>query len=118
MNIYVAAQVTLLATFHALGLGWSIFFPFHYRRFKVNERIKYIHAATLVLSLVVPAIPALLPLIHGYTVISGSSELCVVRDIDSTYYTLVLPISILMATATSVLIILFWRLFKVVVLMQ
>ncbi len=107
------AQIILLVTFHALGLGWSILFPFHYRRFKISGRIKYIHVATIVLSLVVPTIPALLPLIHGYTITSGPFGFCVPRDIDTTYFTLALPTSILMAITTSVFVSLFWRLLKV-----
>ena len=114
VNVYLVAQVTLLVVFHALGLGWSILFPFHYRRFKATTKIKFIHVATIVLGLVVPTIPALLPLIHGYTITSGPFGFCVARDIVTTYFTLALPKSILMAITTSVFVILFWRLLKVI----
>ena len=103
VNVYIVAQVILLTVFHALGLGWSILFPFHYQRFKATRKIKFIHVATIVLSVVVPIIPALLPLIHGYTITSGPFGYCVAQNIDTTYFTLVLrPLSILMATITSV----------------
>ena len=116
VSIYLVAQFILLVVFHALGLGWSILFPFHYRRFKATRKIKFIHVATIVLGVVVPIIPALLLLIHGYTITSGPIGYCVARDIDTTYFTLALPISILMAITTSVFIILFWRLLKVIIL--
>lgn len=109
----MVAQVTLLVTFHALGLCWGVAFPFHYRRFKTGGRIKYIHAFSVVLGLVLPAIPALLHLIYGYSIAIGPINVCVVRNIGVSYFTLTLPISVLMAMATSSLVILFWKLFKV-----
>ena len=114
MNVYIVAQVILLTVFHALGIGWSILFPFHYRRFKATRKIKFIHVATIVLGVVVPIIPALLLLLHGYTITSGPFGYCVARNIDTTYFTLVLPLSILMAITTSVFVILFWRILKVI----
>jgi hypothetical protein len=100
-------------TFHALGLCWGVTFPFHYRRFKILGRIKYIHALSVVLGLILPAIPALLHLIYGYSFAIGPISACVVQDIGVSYFTLALPISILLAMASSSLVILFWKLFKV-----
>ena len=110
---YAIAQITLLVTYHALSLGWSIMFPFHYRRLKVDGRIKYIHASTVTLGLVLPAIPALLLVIHGYTILPGPYEFCVSQNIHIAFFTLALPMSILLATTTSVFVILFWRILKV-----
>ena len=86
--------------------------PFHSTT-KTEGRIKYIHAFSVVLGLVLPAIPALLHLIYGYSITIGPISVCVVRNIGVSYFTLTLPISILMAMATSSLVILFWKLFKV-----
>ena len=113
INSYVVAQVTLLVSFHALGLCWGVAFPFHYRRFKTEGRIKHIHATTVVLGLILPAIPALLHLIYGYSIAIGPISVCIVQNIGVSYFTLTLPISILMAISTSSLVILFWKLFKV-----
>ena len=113
VSSYAIVQIILLVTFHAMGLGWSIMFPFHYRRFKTNGRIKYIHASTVALSLVLPAIPALLLTIHGYIVIPGPFEFCIPRNIDIAYFTITLPISILLATTTSIFVLLFWKILKV-----
>ena len=76
MNTYVPAQMSLLVAFHALGLCWGIVFPFHYRRFKTEGRIKYIHVITVVLTLVLPTIPTLLHFIDGYRIILGSLAVC------------------------------------------
>ena len=115
VGVYLLVQITLLVTFHALGLCWGIMFPFHYRRFKAYDRIKYIHASTVVLGLVLPAIPALLHLIDGYTIGLGHRSVCVGRDMSLNYFFVTLPISILVAVTTSVFVILLWKIFKVTV---
>ena len=112
-NSYLLVQITLWGTFHALGLCWGIVFPFHYRRFKIEGRIKYIHVITVVLGLVLPAISALVPLIDGYTITPSPIDRCVGRNEIIIFFTTILPISVLMAVSSSVLIILFWIIFKV-----
>ena len=113
VHTYGLVQAALWVTFHALGLCWGIVFPFHYRRFKTEGRIKYIHVTTVVLAFVLPAIPALLHLIEGYSIAPGSFGICFGRNKAIVYFTMILPMSILLATTTSVLVILFWKIFKV-----
>ena len=99
--------------FHTLGMCWSIVFPFHYRRFKTEGRIKYIHAFTVVVGLVLPVIPALLPLIDGYVIIPGQFNFCSGRNIDIIFFAVDFPASILVATSTTMLVIIFWKIYKV-----
>ena len=113
MNTYTFGQISLLVAFHALGLCWGIVFPFHYKRVKAEGRIKYIHVTTVVLAFVLPAIPALLHLIEGYSIAPGSFGICFGQNKAIVYFTMILPMSILLATATSVLVISFWKIFKV-----
>ena len=112
-NSYLFLQVALWGTFHALGLCWIILFPFHYRRFKIECRIKYIHITTLIIGLVLPAIFALVPLTDGYTLSQSPTDSCLPRNMVIVYYTLTLPISILMAASSTGLLILFWTILKV-----
>ena len=114
MNIYVLTQVTLLLTFHSFGLFWSIVFPFHYRRFKLEKKIKYVHITTLVLFLVLPLFPALLHLIDGYRVGFGPLNSCAGHNRAVTYATTALPISIMLAITSSLMVIIFWTIFKVI----
>ncbi len=111
--IYVLLLTTLFLTFHAVGLSWGIIFPFHYRRFKAQGRIKYIHASTVVLGLVLPAIPALLHLIHGYTIGIDVHSGCIGRNESIAYFFVTLPVNILAAVTTIVFMILLWKIFKV-----
>jgi hypothetical protein len=103
----------LWGTFHALGLCWGIAFPFHYRRFKTEGRVKYVHIITVVLGVALPTIPALVPLVDGYTITLSGFDVCGGRNVAITFFTTILPISVLMAASSTVLIILFWIIFKV-----
>ena len=113
MHTYRTLQIGLLVMFHALGLCWGIMFPSHYRRLKTEGRIKYIHVTTVVLALVLPAISALLHLIDGYSIAPGPIDVCIGQNMAVTYFTTILPVSILLAMATLVLVIMFWKILKV-----
>lgn len=108
---YLLVQIFLWGAFHGLGLTWGLVFPFHYRRFKTGGKLKYIHAITVTLGLVLPAISALLPLIEGYTL--NQTTNCVGRNRAVTFFITILPISVLLAVASTSLIILLWTIFKV-----
>ena len=99
--------------FHAIGLCWGILFPFHFRQMKTEQKLKYYHITTVLLALVLPAFPALIHLRDGYTIADTPTTLCVGRNVAVTFFALILPLSGLMAVATSALIIMFWKILKV-----
>ena len=85
---YLLLQITLWGTFHALGLCRGIMFPFYYRRFKTEGRIKYVHVIIVILGLVLPAISALVPLVGGYTITSSKiGDHCFGRNTAITFFT-------------------------------
>ena len=63
--------------------------------------------------MVLPAIAALVPLIDGYTITPIPLDSCIGRNVVVTYFTTILPVSVLMAAITTVLVFLFWTIFKV-----
>ena len=75
--------------------------------------MKYVHITTVLLALFLPTIPALLHLKHGYTMTDTPTTVCTGRDAAVTFFTLILPASILLAVATSMLVIIFWTILKV-----
>ena len=99
--------------FHALGILGGVEFPFKYRKFKVEGKVKYVHISTVVVAVILPLAPALLPLIDGYSIVPSSLDVCFSRNAALTYFTLVLPFSILFALATTILIAMFWKILKV-----
>ena len=111
--MYGVAQLGLFVLFHAVGLCWGVLFPFHFRQFKAEEKLKYIHITTVLIALLLPMVPALLHLEKGYGVASSPTVVCLGRSVDVTFFSLVLPLSAILAVATSILIIMFWIIFKV-----
>lgn len=99
--------------FHALGILGGVEFPFKYRIFKAEGKLKYVHISTVVIGIILPLVPALLPLIDGYSIIPSSLDVCFSQNPVITYFTLVLPFSILFALATTILIAMFWKIVKV-----
>ena len=110
---YGLAQLVLWVTFHAVSLCWGILFPFHFRRMKADKKLKYIHITTVLSALLLPTIPALLLLKDGYVIIDTPTTFCAGRSAAHTFYALILPLSIMLAIATSAFIIMLWILLKV-----
>ena len=80
---------------------------------KSDKKLKYIHISTVLTALILPVIPSLLLLSDGYVIIDRPTTFCVGRSPDYTYYALILPLSILLAVATSAFIITLWIIMKV-----
>ena len=94
---------------------WSVPFPLHLRKFRAEKKLKYVHVTTVLVALFLPLVPALLHLIRGYSLGNTPTVVCLGRSIAVTFYSFVLPLSIVSAivTVTSLLVILFWIIFKV-----
>jgi hypothetical protein len=92
-------------------LFWKIQFPFHAKRF---GKSRIIHLLVVLLALFVPTIPVIVSFSTGGFVSSNNPPLlCVSRSRDAAYYTLALPISIIMATGTSLLVMVLITVIKV-----
>ena len=111
--VYGVLQLNIWAMFHALGLCWGIAFPFHYRRFKLEDKIKYIHIVTVTIALLLPTVPALLYLKSGYAALFTPTRVCTGRSLAVTYFAFLLPSSIVLATMTFALGVVFWTILKV-----
>jgi len=82
----------------------GIQFPFHARSFKTTVRIKYIHIAMVIVGLVLPTLPVIVTFTAGNSSSRGFGQmrfppiLYTSLQRDPTFYSLVLPINILIAT--------------------
>ena len=101
LHTYLIVQISLWILFHALGI------------LKAQGKLKYAHISSVVIAIILPLVPALLPLIDGYSIVLSSFDVCFGRNVALTYFTLVLPFSILIAFATTILIAMFWKIVKV-----
>ena len=98
--------------YHALGVCWIITFPLHYR--SNLKMIKRIHTASITAALVLPAIPALLPLvIGGYSPYYSPPQFCSGRHFEVTYYTFLLPAVIILTVKLFALMLVFCIILRV-----
>ena len=104
---------------HVVSLFWGIQFPFRARSFKTTGRIKYIHIAMVIVGLVLPTLPVIVtftagnPSTRGFGLMRFPPILCTSWQRDPTFYSLVLPINILLAIGVPLVIIVFWTIHKV-----
>jgi len=104
---------------HVVSLFWGIQFPFHARLFKTTGRIKYIHITMVIVGLVLPTLPVIVaftagnPSSRGFRPTRFPPILCTSLQRDPTFYSLVLPINILIAVGVPLVIIIFWTIHKV-----
>ena len=96
------------------ALFWKVQFPLHSRSFETAHRTKYIHVIMVVLALLIPLIPVITSEIKGgYTMTRFPTILCTGSDKDVTFYTMVLPITIILGIGTSILVFIFWKIHTV-----
>ena len=102
-----------------VSLFWKIRFPFHARSFETAHRIKYIHITMVIVGLVLPTLPVIVaftagnPSTRGFGLTRFPPILCTSLQSDPTFYSLVLPINIVLAIGVPLLIVLFWIIHKV-----
>ena len=89
--------------------------PFHFTFgvMKTGKTLKYYHITTVLLALILPTLPALIHLYDGYTIGNSPTTVCLGRNVAVTFFALILPLSGLIAVASSALIILFGKILKV-----
>ena len=110
---YCVVQFTVWTVLHAVFLLWGVRRPFSYQRFKNSGRIVYAHIVSVILGVIVPIPSALLPLIDGYVVTATPTIACAGRNLDITYYTFILPMSVTLGTTSCLLVLIVWTIFKV-----
>jgi len=100
---------------YVVSLFWDIKFPFHARSFETAHRIKYIHITMVTVGLVLPTLPVIVAFSAGNPSTRGfrlTRFLCTSLQRDPTFYSLVLPINIVLAIGVPLLTILFWIIHK------
>lgn len=127
MFYYCLIQITLWWFFHIAALFWAFRFPLHFRAYQKLNRMRYIHLACVVLGLVLPAIPVVVtigdyatdekdrgtPRGMGFGFTNFPPILCAGVDADASFYSLILPITILTEAGMTLLIFTFWDVRKV-----
>ena len=105
---------------HVVSLFWGIQFPFHFRSFKIAHRVKYIHIPMMIVGLVLPALPVIVafsagePSRRGFGLSTFPPTNCdSLQSAPATFYSLVLPVNLILVTGIPLLVIIFWIIHKV-----
>ena len=134
---YGLLQLSVWWFIHTGITFWKAFFPFHSRSFEVSGRMKYVHAASLVIGMLFPFLPVVTSMVKfavdvqqktdnstsslqlflsgglGFSVSRFPPILCTASDPEAVFYTLVLPIDIILLVGCSFLLIIFWSIHRV-----
>lgn len=111
---YSLLQISLLWLFHVFTLFWTIRFPLHFTAFRKTTRFKYLHISMLCAALFVPAIPIVVMLnTRGFVNSRFPPLFCLARNDDATFYTFILPATIILALGISLLMWTYWILYMV-----
>lgn len=101
----------------AIILFWGVKYPFSYRKAKNKGKTRYAHAAGGLLAVLLP-LTVLVNLNDGYRISVDSPYNCIGRNPDYRYYTFFLPLSIIVAATSFLLVLVFWIIFREFVLMK
>ena len=126
---YVLLQLAVFWFCNVSILFWKIRFPFHSRSFQVTNRIKYVHITAITLCIFVPFIPIIATMSQnahgksaaeavkgglGFGIIRFPPIFCLGTNADTTFYSLILPILVILMVGMTMLITLFWIIHKVI----
>lgn len=136
ISSYTLLQIAIWWLFHTTTLFWTIFFPFSTRSYKSSRRLKCAYATSIILGFTIPLVPVIAsmsefafrvdsdPLLQiqnitfasgglGYANFRFPPILCTATSGDVVFYTLALPINIIVMVGVTELILLFWKIHKV-----
>ena len=125
---YALLQLAVFWLSHVLALFWGLAFPFHARRYKKQQKVKYVHLTCIVLGILIPFIPIIATASQyahgkspaqavkgglGFGMTSLPSVLCNGIDSDTTFYSLILPIIVIIMIGMTILVLVFCIIHKV-----
>lgn len=111
---YAYWQLSICWIAHIASMFWAVWFPFHALRFETTDRYKYIHLTVVLLALILPGIPAGIHFAtDGFEFGRYPSITCIGRNSRINFYVIILPAALANAVALSLLIPIFWIVYKV-----
>ena len=111
---YCFMQIAVLWICHVCMIFWNVRFPDYYLLLTRRHQLKYIHLMTILIAIFVPCIPVAVAFgTGGFINARFPPLLCLSRSANAAFFSLVLPVSILIASGVSLLLAVFWTLHKV-----
>ena len=107
---YALLQQAIWWICHVAALFWKVKFPFHAKAF---NSVKFVHIMVVVVALLLPVTPVISAFVTGgFTMSSFPPLLCVTKNSNAVYFTLILPISLIAAIGTTLLILILATILK------
>ena len=116
MNTFIFTLYSYWWLFLAINIFWKVWFPHSSKRIQTRGYTKYLHIATVVLSLTVSCIPVAAALgTGGYVISSFPSFLsyCYPRNADTFFYSFILPFCLILPTGSTFNLLTLWKVLKV-----
>ena len=114
MLIYQNLQLSVLWFCHVSVMFLKLNFPFHARSLEVSGHNRYIHALCVAASLLVPIAPiAATFATNGFSMAQFPPFFCFPKNGAVIFYSLVLPVIILLVIGTAMLAAVIWNVHKV-----
>ena len=111
---YCFMQIAVLWICHVSMIFWNVRFPDQYMLLNRRHQVKYIHLVSGLVAIVVPVIPvAAIFGTGGFVNARFPPLLCLPSNANAAFYSLVLPVSVLIASGVTLLLAVFWTLHKV-----
>ena len=108
---YALLQLAIWWICHVAALFWKVNFPFHAKAF---NNVKFVHIMVVVVALLIPVAPVISAFVTGgFTMSSFPPVFCVTKNSNAVYFTLILPISLIVAIGTTLLILILATILKV-----
>ena len=118
MFYYTILQEALWWFIHIIAIFWKVGFPFHARTLQTGHWNKYLHITGVLIALVLPIIPVIVSAtIGGFGMIRFPPILCTGKNADATFYSLIVPIIILLQSGITLLLIMIWIIHRVSIML-
>lgn len=109
-------QIAVIWLCHVFIIFWTVSWPIHYMTFTANLYMKYIHVLIVIVATIAPAVVLLVAFMTGgFRNTRFPPVLCVPKNADAGFFSLVLPISVMLPTGASLLLATFLAIRKVMV---
>ena len=101
--------------FYALTIFCKVYFPVHVRQVEIGGYTKYIHIASIIITLILSTIPAGVAFGTGGFVVYGLTPgltYCIGRNTKAYFYSYILPLCALLAFGMMFIILTLWRILR------
>ena len=112
--MFLLLHMSLLWFLHVVTMFIKLKWPLMSRRVALAGYYKYLHVLCFLISSIMPILPIVVVLeTSGFATFTFPPLFCTPTNREVTFYSIILPVSVLLATGSSLLIIVLWIVWQV-----